>query len=30
MESAYTINEQSNLFGENNAYSIIQQYVWSP
>ena len=30
MEIAYTIYEQRDLFGANNAQNIIHLYVWSP
>ena len=30
MRIAYTIGEQRNLFGANNAQNIIHLYVWSP
>lgn len=30
MKIAYTISEQRDLFGANNAQNIIHLYVWSP
>lgn len=30
MGIAYTISEQRDLFGANNAQNIIHLYVWSP